>query len=114
LFNAMTVNVLERQREFATMRAVGTGGRRIAGLMTTESVTLWLVTLVPGLLLGTWAAREMGAAFSSELFAFHIVIAPTTYLLTSLGILLTMIVAALPAIRRVNHLNLAEATKVLT
>ena len=30
------------------------------------------------------------------------------------AVLVTMILAALPAIRRVNHLDLAEATKVLT
>ena len=114
LFNAMTVNVLEQQREFATMRAIGTPGMRIALLMTTESAILWLITLVPGLVLGTLAARGMGSAFSSDLFSFQITISPASYLLASLGILATMILSALPAIRRVNRLDLAQATKVLT
>jgi ABC-type antimicrobial peptide transport system permease subunit len=48
------------------------------------------------------------------LFALNIVIAPTSYVVAALGILLTMLLAALPAIRRVNKLNLAEATKTLT
>lgn len=113
LFNAMTVNVLERKREFATMRAVGTGTGRIAGLLFTEDLILWLVTLVPGLLLGHWMALQVGTAFSADLFTFEIVLAPTTYVFTAAGILLTMLLATLPAIRQVSRLNLAEATKVL-
>lgn len=114
LFNAMTVNVLEQQREFATMRAIGTGRRQIALLMMLENVLLWAFTLIPGLVLGTLAAHEMGAAFETDMFALSIVISPLSYIVAALGILLTMLLAALPAIRHVNRLNLAESTKVLT
>jgi len=114
LFNAMTVNVLERQREFATMRAVGSGIGRIAALLLAEDLILWLITLAPGLLLGHAMALQMGTAMSAELFTFKIVVAPATYVLTAASILLTMLLATLPAIRTVSRLNLAEATKVLT
>ncbi len=114
LFNTMTVNVLERERELATMRAVGTGRRAIAMLLSTESVILWGLATVPGLIAGYLVARQMGSAFQSDLFSFSIVINPVTYVATAVGILLTMLLAALPAIRRVNRLNLAEATKVLS
>jgi putative ABC transport system permease protein len=114
LFNAMTVGVLERKREFATMRSLGTGRRWIALLLSGESLILWLFTLVPGLLSGYLMALGMGSAFSTDLFTFKIVIAPVTYVAAAGGILLTMLLAALPAVRRVNRLNLAEATKVLT
>ena len=114
LFNTMTVNVLEQQRELATMRAIGTKRRTIALLMTTESFIVWLLALVPGLVLGTLAAKALGSAFQTDLFAFTIVIAPQSYLVAALGILVTMLFAAVPAIRRVNRLNLAEATKTLT
>ncbi|MCA9958487.1 MAG: FtsX-like permease family protein, partial [Anaerolineales bacterium] len=113
LFNATTVNVLERQRELATMRSIGTSNWQIAAQITAENVVLWLLCLVPGLLLGYAVALQLGDAFSSELFSLDITIAPTSYVITSLGILLTMLLAAWPAIRRVNRLNLAEATKVL-
>jgi putative ABC transport system permease protein len=114
LFNAMTVGVLERKREFATMRSLGTGRRWIALLLSGESMILWLLTLIPGLLLGYLMALGMGSAFSTDLFSFQIVIAPVSYATAALGILVTMLLAALPAVRRVNRLNLAEATKVLT
>jgi putative ABC transport system permease protein len=114
LFNAMTVSVLERRREFATMRSLGTGRRWIAMLLSGEDFILWLFTLIPGLLLGYLMALGMGSAFNTNLFTFKIVIAPITYVAAAVGILVTMLVAALPAIRRVNKLNLAEATKVMT
>jgi len=114
LFNAMTVSVLERRREFATMRSIGTGRRWIAVLLFAENLILWLFTLVPGLLLGYLMALGMGSAFNTDLFSFKVVVAPVTYVIAALGILLTMMLATLPAIRRVNKLNLAEATKVLT
>ncbi len=113
LFNTMTVNVLEQQRELATMRSVGASHRRIGALMTTENIILWALTLIPGLLMGYWVALQMGKAFESDLFTFDIIINPSSYAITAVGILLTMVLASLPAIRRINRLNLAEATKNL-
>jgi putative ABC transport system permease protein len=113
LFNAMTISVLERKREFATMRSIGSGMGRIAMFLFTEDLILWALTLLPGLLLGHWMAQQIGTAFSADLFTFNIVVAPATYVYTAAGILLTMGLATLPAIRRVQTLNLAEATKVL-
>ena len=56
----------------------------------------------------------MGNSFNTDLFTFNIVIAPISYVIAVVGILLTMLLATVPAIRRVNKLDLAEATKVLT
>lgn len=113
LFNATTINVLERQRELATMRAIGADNWQIGAQITAENIMLWLLSLAPGLLLGYLVALQLGDAFSSEIFSFDVVITPASFVLTSVGILLTMLLAAWPAARRVNRLNLAEATKVL-
>jgi putative ABC transport system permease protein len=114
LFNTMTVNVLERQRELATMRAIGTSRRRLGGQLALEGFITWLLALLPGMILGYLLAVQVGKAFSSELFNFPIVINPRTYVITAIGILLTMIVASWPAFRRISRMNLAEATKILT
>lgn len=95
------------------MRSIGSGVGRIAMLLFNENLILWVVTLVPGLLLGHGMALQVGTAFSADLFTFNIVVAPATYVWTAAGILLTMVLATLPAIRQVARLNLAEATKVL-
>ncbi len=114
LFNTMTVNVLERQRELATMRALGTPNSRIAALILVEVAVVWLLALVPGLLLGTWTMQEMASTFSTDLFYFKAVILPRSYLITAAGILLVAFIAAWPSIRHVSRLNLAEATKMIT
>ena len=113
LFNTMTVNVLEREREFATMRAVGTGRRTIGLLLSTESVVLWLLAAIPGLLAasgspGRWAERSSrtSSRFSS--------CSATDLCGNGRRHSVTMILAAIPAIRRINRLNLAESTKMLS
>jgi putative ABC transport system permease protein len=113
LFNTTTINVLERERELATMRSIGTDGRRIAFLITLESVILFLITLIPGLLIGYWAAEQMGAAFQTDLFSFPMVVSVRSYVLSALCILLVIVFSAIPAIRHINRLNLAEATKTM-
>ena len=114
LFNTMTVNVLERQRELATMRAVGASRRRLGGQLALEGFITWLVALIPGMVLGYLVAVQVGKVFSNELINFTIKINPSTYVITAVGILLTMLVASWPAFRRISRMNLAEATKILT
>jgi putative ABC transport system permease protein len=114
LFNAMTINVLERQRELATLRAIGTGPGRIGFLLVLESIVLWLMSIVPGILAGYLVALEMAGLFQTDLFSIPVVIFPSSYIISAAAILLTMLLAAWPAIRKVNRLNLAEATKLLT
>jgi putative ABC transport system permease protein len=114
LFNAMTVNVLERQRELATMRAIGARRSNLAGQLAMETTVTWLLALIPGIILGYLVAVQVGKSFSSDLFQFTIVIAPITFVATAIGILVVMLAASYPAFRRVSRLNLAEATKILT
>ena len=114
LFNAMTVNVLERERELATMRAIGASLRRIAGMLTLETVILWLLAVIPGLFVGWYVADAMMRSFSTELMTMQAHIEVHSYVLTAVGVLITALLGALPAIRRVGKLNLAEATKMLT
>ncbi len=114
LFNTMTVSVLERQREFATMRAIGAGGRLLGGMIAVEGLIIWLIVLVPGLVAGTWVTFQMGSTFSSDLFYFATRIHLISYVVAAVAILGIMQLSAWPSIRRVNRLNLAEATKMIT
>lgn len=114
LFNAMTVNILERQRELATMRALGAPIRLLGRMAALESVILWLLALPFGLGAGWYVTRAMITGFSTELFSMTTFIAPRSYVLTAIAILLTMLLASLPAIRRIARLDLAAATKMMT
>jgi putative ABC transport system permease protein len=115
IFNTMTVNVLERQREIATMRALGQSRGRLRGMITLENVLIGLLALVPGLALGvgtTYYLFQLFSASADFFLPFHI--APQTYVLVTALIFGTALLSQVPAIRRANRMDLAEATKVMT
>ena len=112
-FNAMTVNVLEREREFGTMRALGARPSLIGRLLLTEATLLWAIALGPGLLLGTLSARRLGDAVAADLFDLPVEISVISYLATGGGILVVIGFALLLAVRRIRRLDLVSATKTL-
>jgi len=113
LFNAVTINTLERLREFATMRAMGTGMLKISLLILLEGFILWSIALAPGLALGWWSTVQVGKTFESDIFFFQVVIFRSSYILSAVGTLAVMILATFPAIRRIKRLNLADETRVI-
>ena len=113
LFNAMAINVLEREREYATMRSVGARSALIARLLVTEASVLWALALVPGLLIGTWVAGRLGDAVAGDLFTLDVRATPTSYLLAAGGVLAIALISLVLPLRRVARLDLAAATKTL-
>jgi putative ABC transport system permease protein len=114
IFNTMTVNVLERQREIATMRTLGQSRRRLRNMITLENVLIGLLSLVPGLGIGYGVTYYLFQVFAETVdFYFPLHIAPTSYLIVTVLIFVTALLSQIPAVRRVNRLDLAEATKVL-
>ena len=113
LFNAMTINVLEREREYATMRAVGARPALIARLLATETALLWAIAQFPGLLAGTWIAARLGDAIAADLFTLEVRATPASYLLAAVGVLAIALLALVLPLRRVARLDLAAATKTL-
>jgi len=105
------VNILERRREIATMRTLGEGKARIAGMITVENMLLGLAGLIPGVLLGFGLASYFFGLMETDMFSFDLVIYPATYVLTAGVVILIMLVSQLPGIRQVNRLNLARMTK---
>jgi putative ABC transport system permease protein len=115
IFNTMTVNVMERQREIATMRALGQSRGRLRAMITLENVLVGLLALVPGLAIGVGATYYLFQVFSGTAdfyLPFHI--APQTYVLVTALIFGTALLSQIPALRRANRMDLAEATKVMT
>jgi len=114
VFNTMTVNVLERQREIATMRALGQSRRRLWYMITLENMLVGALALVPGLALGAGSAYYLFQAFGAAEFYLPFYIAPESYAIVTILICATALLTQLPAMRRIGRMNLAEATKVMT
>lgn len=113
VFNAMTVTVLEREREYATMRAIGARSGLVARILGTEAVLLWALALVPGVLLGTWLAGRLADAVAAGLFDLPVELTAGSYLVTTGGVLAAIVLALVPPLRRIRRLDLAAATKTL-
>jgi putative ABC transport system permease protein len=112
LFSMVTVNLFERRREIATMRTLGAGKRRVFSFLTIETVTVVLVALVPGILLGRlleWVVIEK--LVSSDRLVPDAVISGMTILVIIMASLAVMVLSELPSIRKLWHLDLATVTK---
>ncbi|KPK48889.1 MAG: hypothetical protein AMK72_05850 [Planctomycetes bacterium SM23_25] len=113
VFNTMTVNVLERERETATMRTLGAGSSSIVLMLAAEGLTFSLLAILPGLALGTMAASYLIDTWSSEFFTMWFHMRTITYALIAAVIIVAALVSTIPSIWHSNRMNLAEATKVL-
>lgn len=111
LFNTATLSVLERQRDLATLRALGGTMRELTVSLSVENGLLTLLGLGVGLPLAIAAARALLATFESDLFSLPFVLSPGALGLTLGGIFVLVLLAQAPALRRVARANLAEAVR---
>jgi putative ABC transport system permease protein len=111
VFTTVTVGILERRREIATMRTLGESRGRITMMMTIENLLLGLAGLVPGIPLGYLLAMLMMRLVQTDMMGFDLVIFPRTYALTVFAVMLIVLASQVPAIRQMNRLNLASVTK---
>ena len=111
VFNTVSLNILERSRELATMRTMGMAMRRIAVLVTIENALLGVAGIVLGLPLGNYLAKFFFSFFTSDLFYFEAVTYASTYLLGIIVILAVILVSEIPWLRYAGRLNLAKVVK---
>lgn len=112
LFNTAILSIAERQREFATMRALGERMSGIVRLVTVEHVLIALVGLVVSFPIALFSLKLFLGLYSSDLFSLPFWISPRTSFVTILGVLLVLLVAQWPALRTIARTNLAEAVKL--
>jgi putative ABC transport system permease protein len=112
IFSMITVNLLERGREIATIRTLGAGRGMIFSFLTVETATVVVAALIPGILLGRlleWVVVDV--LLTSDRLAPDTVISWVTILFVVLAALVVMLISELPSVRRLWHLDLARMTK---
>ncbi len=111
LVSSLTLSYLDRQGEFATLRALGYGRRHVGAIVGGEALaqtSVAAVLSIPlGLLIAWPLSQRIGAAWfhigvNSEPLDFALVIAPALVLAA---------LAAVQAVRRVLHLDIARAVR---
>lgn len=112
IFSMITVNLLERSREIATIRTLGAGRSTIFSFLTVETGVVVLAALVPGVLLGRfleWIIIDR--LLTSDRLAPDTVISWVTVLFILIASIGVMLISELPSVRKLWKLDLARMTK---
>ena len=111
LFNGVTINVLERRREFAVMRAVGMSRTGLSIILTLENLATGLLGIIIGIPAGRYVANYFLSVFETDIFSMSNIIMPRTYIIAAVSALVILLISQIPAIRQVYRLSLSTATK---
>ncbi len=111
IFTTMSVNILERSREVATLRAEGVQLRTISRLITAENLLTTVLGIVPGLLVGLVGASAMLESYSTDQFDLALVIEPLTLVGSTVAILVVAFVSQWPGLRALRRLDIATVVR---
>jgi len=111
VFNTVTINVLERNREIATMRTIGMKGSAIAGMITAENLMILALSVFLGSILGIVLTGYFVTLFGGDVFVLDAKITWQTFALSAALLLGALLVSEVPSLRHVQRLDLAKVTK---
>ena len=112
IYNTVSINIVERTRELASMRAMGMSRRSLGMLITVENLMLGFLGLAGGIPLGYFMNLAFIASWENELVQLQAIIFPRSYLITIAGVIIVILLSQIPGIRQLNRMDLAQATKV--
>ncbi len=111
LFNAMSANVAERSVELGTLHAAGLARRTLGRIVAAENLLLTAAGIPVGLAAGTLLARWFMANYETEGYQWTLRMQPATYMIVIVGMLAAALVAQLPVLRRLRHLDVARIVR---
>ena len=109
VYNSARIQLSERSREFASLRVLGFTRNEVSRVMFTELATLVLLAIPLGYLIGYGFASVVVKSFESDLYRMPFIIAPSTYAVASIVVLIAAGFSALMVHRRINRLDLVSA-----
>jgi len=103
IFNAFSITVAQRRREFAMLRALGAGRRQVLASVVAEALTLGVLASAVGIGAGLGVAKGINALFKAvgaDIPTAGIALEPRTILIAVLvGVGVTLLSALAPALR---------------
>jgi putative ABC transport system permease protein len=110
--NTLTMNALERTRDFGVLRAIGMLRRQVHKMVLGQAVTLAAVSVLPGVVVGcalAWVMNVSSKAILGRQVPFSIDV-PFVIGCAAAAVLVSLLAALLPA-RRMARLPLVRALK---
>ncbi len=111
IYTTMSSNISERLTEMASLRAAGMGRRRLTMLIASENMLLTVLGIIPGLIVGYYAAAAFMTSFSSDLFTFDLVLRPWTPVVVALALLVAALLSQWPVLRAVERIDIAKVVR---
>jgi len=111
LFNLGNINISERVREIATIKVLGFHAGETGAYVFRENVLLSLMGIAAGLPLGILLHAFVMEQIKVDMVSFKYVIAPVSYLLTVLLVLLFTVVTDIIMRRKIARIDMAESLK---
>ena len=103
IFNAFSMTVAQRRREFAMLRALGATRRQVLTSLTVEALAMGLLASVLGILAGLGIAAgviQLFQAANIDIPHSGLVLAPRTVIVSlAVGVIVTLLSAIVPATR---------------
>ncbi len=107
----MSVNLVERTTELATLRASGVTVRKAAGVLATENLVAIVAGLPIGLVAGVLAARGMFGLFGTDMFHLRLSLGWWVLALAALGVVLAAAASQIPAARAIRRMDVAKVVR---
>ena len=111
VYNNAQISLAERARELATLRVIGFSRREVGAVLITELVTLAVIAVPLGLLLGTGFAIGIVQQVNTETVRLPIILTAQNYAIAALIVTVASTASALLVLRKLNKLNLIGALR---
>ena len=111
VYNNAQISLAERARELATLRVIGFSRREVGSVLITELVSLALIAVPAGLLVGTGFATVILRAVNTETVRLPLVLTAQNYAFAVLTVSVASVLSALLVLRKLNRLNLVGVLK---
>lgn len=111
VYSIAGINTTERLPEFATFRLIGMDKQLAGALLKREMFILAIPGLILGAAIGRLLAGVFAASYSNDLMTLPVIVLPRTYLWPALAVAAAVMLALLPAVRRIKAIDVAEVVK---
>lgn len=108
IFNTVSVNIMERRVEIATLKMLGYTNEEIFRAIVTEVALMSFLGIILGLPAGYFVAKNFFESFESELYMIPAVITPMSYGISIIFTLFVVTLSLLPAFRYIKKMDIQK------
>lgn len=114
IFNTVSINLRERREELAIMRAMGSSIGEIVRIITWETMSVTIVSMILAVPLGWIALDWLIGNYNLDFFGMLNHIAPHSYLIAAGGVIAIVLLAEWINLRSIRKVDLGQLSKSLS